>query len=137
LSASLAVLRRHPFLAVRIKAGGIEAVLRTPQVFIGNNRYATDGWDVGERPRMDQGVLSVYVVRCGSRVGLWMVALRALLVRLRQARDFDMREAPELVIESRRVRLQVALDGELATLATPLRYRIRPRALRLMAPAPA
>jgi len=44
---------------------------------------------------------------------------------------------PEFTIETRRKALPVYLDGEVVTLAPPLRYRNRPRALRVLLPAAA
>jgi diacylglycerol kinase family enzyme len=40
----------------------------------------------------------------------------------------------ELRVDSRRRRLTLGIDGETATLETPLTFRIRPRALRVIAP---
>ena len=65
------------------------------------------------------------------------LALHALVGRLRQARDFDALSATELLIETRRKRLHVAADGEVWPMTAPLRYRIRPGALRVIVPAPA
>jgi diacylglycerol kinase family enzyme len=42
-----------------------------------------------------------------------------------------------LEIQSRASRLRVALDGEVTILEPPLRYRTRPRALRVFAPVAA
>jgi diacylglycerol kinase family enzyme len=42
----------------------------------------------------------------------------------------------EATIETRRVRLLVATDGEIQWMAPPLHYRIRPAALRVLVPRP-
>jgi diacylglycerol kinase family enzyme len=107
---------------------------RTPFVFIGNNVYEMQGFDIGRRARLDAGVLSVYVTHRGRRLGLLALALRALFGRLEQSRDFEAATATELRIETRHKRLLVATDGEVAALDLPLHYRIRPRSLRVMAP---
>jgi diacylglycerol kinase family enzyme len=72
-----------------------------------------------------------------GRFGLLRLALRALVGRLRQARDFDMLTAHELVVHTRHRRMRVATDGEVGWLETPLHYRVRPRALRVLVPAAA
>jgi hypothetical protein len=59
---------------------------RTPIVFIGNNRYELEGFNLGTRQVLDEGILSVNVVRAGTRLELLLLALRALLRRLRQGR---------------------------------------------------
>jgi len=127
--ASLSALRRFPFLSVRLSVDGLERRLRTPLVFIGNNEYLMEGFAIGERARLDDGLLSVYVVQRASRLRLLMLALRALIGRLKQARDFEAVRAAEIVVESRHRRLRVATDGEITPMAPPLRYRIRPAAL--------
>ena len=131
--ASLGALRRFPFLSARLSVDGVERRLRTPFVFIGNNEYLMEGFAIGERDRLDGGRLSVYVVQRASRASLLLLALRALVGRLRQARDFEAMLAGEIVVESRHRRLRVATDGEITLMAPPLRYRIRPKALLVVA----
>lgn len=133
LWASLATLRRFPFLSVRLSVNGSERRLRTPLVFIGNNEYLMEGFAIGERERLDSGCLSVYVVQRASRLSLLLLALRALVGRLKQARDFEAVRAGEIEIESRHRRLRVATDGEITLMEPPLRYRIRPQALLVVA----
>jgi diacylglycerol kinase family enzyme len=133
--ASLSALRRFPFLSARLSVDGVERRLRTPFVFIGNNEYLMEGFAIGERDRLDDGRLSVYVVQRASRASLLLLALRALVGRLKQARDFEAMLAGEIVIESRHRRLRVATDGEITLMAPPLRYRIRPKALLVVAGA--
>ena len=48
----------------------------------------------------------------------------------------DAADAATLVVESRHPSAQVARDGEVDMLQAPVRYRIRPRALRVIAPLP-
>ncbi|HSS57809.1 MAG TPA: hypothetical protein VLK59_07355, partial [Solirubrobacteraceae bacterium] len=61
--------------------------------------------------------------------------LRALTGRLDDSRDFQGAGLPEVVVQDRRRLLEVAFDGEVCHLEPPLRYRIRPRALRVIVPA--
>jgi diacylglycerol kinase family enzyme len=124
--ASLAALRRFPFLSVRLSVDGVERRLRTPLVFIGNNEYVMEGFAIGERAELDTGCLSLYALQRASRLRLLLLALRALVGRLKQARDFEAIRAGEIVVESRHRRLRVATDGEITLMAPPLRYRIRP-----------
>lgn len=132
--ATLATLRRYPFMSVRLTLQGREHTRRTAFVFVGNNEYETAGLGIGGRQRLDSGLLSLYV---GHRVGRWgllRLVLRAIAGRLRQAKDFDALTATEILIESPHRQLQVAADGEVAVMSTPLRYHIRPGALRVIVP---
>jgi len=134
LWAAHTVLRSHPFMQLTLELHGKTYRRRTPFVFIGNNVYEMQGFDIGRRERLDAGVLSIYVTHRGGRLGLLSLIARALLGRLDQGRDFEGTTASELRIDSRHTRLLVATDGEVAPLELPLRYRIRARALRVMVP---
>jgi diacylglycerol kinase family enzyme len=134
LWAAHTVLRSHPFMDVMLELDGKNFVRRTPFVFIGNNVYEMQGFDIGRRACLDAGVLSVYVTHRGRRLGLLALVLRALFGRLEQSRDFEAATATELRIETRHKRLLVATDGEVAALDLPLQYRTRSRSLRVVAP---
>jgi diacylglycerol kinase family enzyme len=133
--ASLAVLRRYPFLRVRLSADGKEIVRETPFVLVGNNEYEIESFQIGARRRLDAGRLSLYVAHRTGRLGLLRFAVRALFGRLRQAKDFDALCAQEIWVETARPkRLPVATDGEVNVMTTPLHYRVLPRALRVIVP---
>jgi diacylglycerol kinase family enzyme len=133
--ASLAVMRRYPFLNVRLDADGRRIVRRTPFVFVGNNEYRMESFQMGARERVDAGRLSLYVAHHTGRLGLLRLALSALFGRLRQAGDFDSLGAEEIWVETRRPRrLPVATDGEVNVMTTPLHYRVRPGALKVIVP---
>jgi diacylglycerol kinase family enzyme len=132
--AALTVLRRYPFLGIRVSVDGQELRSRTPFVFIGNNEYEMAGFNIGRRARLDKGELSLYMTNRTGRLGLIRLALRALLGGLRQEKDFLAIRTKEVWIETKHRRLRLALDGEVTNLVPPLHYRVRPGALRVLAP---
>ena len=132
--AMLAALRRYPFLGVTLVIDGKEVLRRTPFVFIGNNEYRMEGFAIGERSGMEDGLLSLYVAQRPGRWRLLQLAIRALTGRLRQARDFDAILATEIVVQSKKKRLRVAADGEVTVMTPPLHYRVRPASLVVMRP---
>jgi diacylglycerol kinase family enzyme len=134
LYAAAAVLRRFPLLTVTLQADGRQATLRTPFVFVGNNVYELRLLGLGRRQSLESGVLSVYLARHQTRAGLLMLAVRTLLGRLDQDRDFRALELEELEIDARRP-LRVSADGELRRIPAPIRYRVEGRALDVLAPA--
>ena len=137
LAASVHACRRYPVLSVQMEVDGKSYQRRSPFVFVGNNEYQMEGFGIGERSRLSDGKLSLYVTQRTGRFGLLRLALRALVGRLRQARDFDVLTARELVVHTRHRRMRVATDGEVSWLETPLHYSVRPRALRVLVPAAA
>lgn len=132
--ATMAALRRYPFLHVRLSLNGEEHERRTPFIFVGNNEYLMQGFNIGSRASLCDGKLSLYVAQRTGRLGLLRLAVSALFGRLRQAKDFDALSATGILVETRHKRLRVATDGEVTVMATPLRYRIRARALRVVVP---
>jgi diacylglycerol kinase family enzyme len=135
--ATLAALRRYPFLDARLSADEREQRYRTPFIFVGNNAYRMDGLRIGARNALDQGVLSVCVAQRTGRWGLVRLAFRALFGHLREARDFRAMLVKNAVVETHHQRLRVATDGEVCMLDTPLHYRIHERALQVIVPRPA
>jgi diacylglycerol kinase family enzyme len=136
LSAGLRALRsfrRHRFW---ISAPGLEAPIRTPLLFVGNNRYRVNLFALGRRAALDRGELCLYAVRAHSRAHLLWAGLRGLFGKLDQQRDFITAYVAEAEISADRRRLTLSADGETLSMETPLRYRSRPGALRLIVPAP-
>lgn len=134
LWAALAVLRRYPFLNVRLIVDNTDFATRTPFVFVGNNVYEMESFNIGTRSRLDAGVLSLYVTHRTGRLGLLRLAFRALFKRLRKAEDFIALTTTELLVETRRRRVRVATDGEVTMMQTPLKYRVRPGVLSVLVP---
>jgi YegS/Rv2252/BmrU family lipid kinase len=133
--ATLSVLKRYPFLSVRLSTDDQRLIRHTPFVFVGNNEYEMESFNVGARSCIDAGQLSLYVTHRTGRLGLLRLAWRALFGGLRDEQDFDAMCTKEIWIETRRPkRLRVATDGEVTIMTTPLHYRVRPGALSVLVP---
>lgn len=132
--AALGVLRRYPFLEIRLSVDGKELTSRTPFVFVGNNEYEMERFNIGSRACLDKGELSLYTANRTGRLGLIRLALGALLGGLRQEKDFLAFAAQDVWIGTQHKRVRVALDGEVTIMEPPLHYRVRPGALRVLAP---
>jgi YegS/Rv2252/BmrU family lipid kinase len=132
--AAFSVMRRYPFLDVRLNADGRQFSSRTPFVFVGNNKYEMESFNIGTRARLDDAQLSLYFSHRTRRLGLVSLALRALLGRVEKAEEFVAMSTTEVSIETRRSRIRVATDGEVTMMRPPLRYRVRPGALRVIVP---
>ncbi|MDQ6707026.1 MAG: hypothetical protein M3Z85_13755, partial [Acidobacteriota bacterium] len=128
--ALVAVCRRSRLLKVRLIVDERELIRKTPFLFVGNNEYDISG----SRARLDEGRLQLVVAHHKGRFGLLRSAFSALVNRTKENRDFDVLRPTEFRIESRRRFLRVALDGEVHRMKTPLIYRIRPGALRVLVP---
>jgi len=134
--ATIHALHRHRPLDVILSVDGKEIRRSTAFVFVGNNVYDMEGFDIGTRARLDEGQLSVYLFRYARPFDLLGLAFRALFGRLRGAPGFESLRTPELTIETRGREVRVATDGEISSEKTPLCYRVRPRSLRVVRPRP-
>ena len=132
--ATIQALRRFPFLDLRIKIEGREMFRRSAFLFVGNNEYEIAGFSLGTRQCVNAGKLGLYLTHRTGRFGLFRLAFHALFGRIDQVEDFDVLCVTEARIETKKARLLVALDGEIERLETPLHYRIRPAALRVLVP---
>jgi YegS/Rv2252/BmrU family lipid kinase len=133
--AALTVMRRNPFMAVKIHVEGQEIIRRTPLVLVANNEYRTTGIHAGTRASMVDGRLALYVLNAERRPGLLRLALKTLVEGVERVKELDFFTVEWIAVETRRPRLQAALDGEVVTLESPLRYQSRPKALRVFVPA--
>jgi len=104
-------------------------------VLIANNGYRVESMaDLGERERLDEGLLHAYVIEAVSR--------RALVGLLFKAAAGEPEEAEGLVEYSARLlrvdlpnhRIHAAIDGEPVVLEAPLEFELEPQALRVLVP---
>jgi diacylglycerol kinase family enzyme len=98
---------REP-LGITIDGKPVESRL----VLVANNAYALELPSIGARERLDEGKLHVYVPDS----------------------DPPERAGKRFVVDAAAGRLEAAIDGEPDVLATPVEFRIEPRALRVLLP---
>ena len=132
--AGLAVLRLRPFMGVRIESPEGVLLRRTPFVLVGNNEYHMSGLHATSRESLTGGKLAVYVMKAQGRPSLLWLAWQVLRRGVSETPELDFLSVAEATVETRRRNLQVALDGEVVTLQSPLRYKILPGVLRVLAP---
>ncbi len=114
----------------RLVAHADAVTLRDPQaLLVSNNPYNTgDVAGLGRRPRIDGGVLGVIGVRAGNAVEA------ARMLRGRKAAGLTLVVADEVEVDADVAEVPAGVDGESVRLATPVRCRVRPGALRVRVP---
>ena len=90
--------------------------VRVRLLLVGNNDYSVDLLSLGERERLDEGKLHLYIPHGFRRI------------------TWDERSCTQLEISSPLPRIRAAIDGEPVELDSPLSFRIEPRALRVLVP---
>jgi diacylglycerol kinase family enzyme len=135
--AFFSVLKRYSLLQVQLRIEGSgKAEVATPFVFVGNNRYESQGLNIGQRSALDEGRLWVCRAPPASRGRLLLLTAKHAFGSGR-APEFEVFDAEEVSVGTRTPQLAVATDGEVVLLRPPLQYRIRRGALGVIVPAEA
>jgi len=134
LVASARTMLRFNHHRLTLQANDEKERIDTPLLFVGNNDYRLDLGGAGQRESLQDGKLFVLVMRKKTRRGLIAASIRALLNRARDDDMVRMEDVQRLRVSSSRSMLPVSFDGEVVEAKTPLEYRIRHNALRVIVP---
>jgi diacylglycerol kinase family enzyme len=136
LLAAIRVLRRFPLLRVRVATAESATAAVTPFLFVGNNEYTINVLELGQREHLDRGRLSLYMVRCRSRFQMFWLMLRGMVQKLETVAEFETAAVTEawVGVGRRRRQLEVAVDGEVVMMQSPLHYKMRAGALPVLFP---
>ena len=130
------VLRREGEVAIRLHGDRGRVVARTPFVFVGNNEDRVEGFRLGGRIRLDGGRLHAYFAPPVRTRHLPKLFAQAIFGYARREHALESMAGAELWIDPIfRRSVDVACDGEIVTLDTPLHYRSWPAALSVLVPA--
>ena len=121
-------------LAILVDAEQVATAHRALTVVVSNNAYSEGPNLILKRRALDEAKLGLYISRHRTVLRTIWLLLRASLGFWKGDPDLEARELEKVTIHSKNRRLRVANDGELLTLDTPLRYRIRPKALTVLVP---
>ena len=133
LVASIRTLARFNHQRLTLTVNDEKARVDTPLLFVGNNDYRLDIGGPGRRESLDDGMLCVLVMRKKTRRGLIAASIRALFDRARGDDMVRLDGVERLRVDSHRSQLAVSLDGEVVRGMPPLDYRIRKKALHVIA----
>jgi undecaprenyl-diphosphatase len=107
---------------------------RAWMVFVGNGTYGEGLLDLADRQSLDDGLLDIRVVRGDRPLSRLRIVGAVLLGRLAVSPLVVRNQHRATVVNLNRGQVEVALDGEVELLTTPLRYRCLPKALRVLVP---
>ncbi|GAP33558.1 transcription regulator with diacylglycerol kinase catalytic domain [Piscinibacter sakaiensis] len=149
-SALVTLMREHRQLALRIAwcAGpgeasapaGAERLLRTPTLFVGNNRLQLEQLGIAQAEALAQGRLVALALKpVGTRAMLGLL-LRGALGRLGEAEEVLAVALTGMTVRHAARygprRVKVATDGEVAWMQAPLHFGVAPKPLWLIKAAP-
>jgi diacylglycerol kinase family enzyme len=132
--AAIRKLWTYSLIRVSLITGdGAKLIRSTPFVFVGNNKFETSGLRIGTRQRLDGGKLWICLAPEAGPLKLAALTAFALVGRLRKG-DLVAFEAAEVVVAVERKHQKVSHDGEVSSLESPLKYKCRAKALRVIVP---
>lgn len=134
LVAAIRTIARFHHHRLSLTVNDAKKRVDTPLLYVGNNDYRLDLGRAGQRDSLSDGRLCVFVMRSTGRLGLVAAAIRSLIGRAGAGDLVKLDDVERLTVDSHRSRLAVSLDGEVCHLGPPLDFRIRPQALRVVAP---
>ena len=138
LASGVTLLGRHRQLRLRIELGGKARNLRTPTLFVGNNRLQLEQVGLRQAPALDQGCIAAVMLRPIGALAMLGLMLRGAFGTLGEASTVESFEFQRMLVKPRfgfaRRRVKVAFDGEVSWLRAPLDFRVSPTPLYLLKP---
>jgi YegS/Rv2252/BmrU family lipid kinase len=108
--------------------------MRVSAVAVSNNYYDEGVGRFFRRSCLDGGSLGLYALKRSDLWTIIKVASGMLMGHWRQSEELTVDTARAVVIRSTRRRMMLMVDGEVVGFDMPLRVRLRPRALTVLAP---
>lgn len=133
-SALLSVLALRDPMHLSLTVDGHQRDIYTPLAFIARSAYQLESFGMVGAEAVRAGHFALFVARGKSRSALMAASLRLALGKVARGEDFDLVISDEMLIETRRRRKLVALDGEMARMSAPFRLIMHPGALKVVAP---
>jgi diacylglycerol kinase family enzyme len=104
-------------------------------VLVANNGYRIESMaDLGERQRLDEGLLHAYVIEAVSSRALLELLFKAAAGEPDQAEGLVEYSAQRLRVDLPNHRIHAAIDGEPVVLEAPLDFALERQALRVLVP---
>ena len=129
-------LSRIRRFAAEITPGkGEPHIERVQSIAVANNDYAEGPGKIFSRARLDEGTLSLYLLRHLRPADALRLGVSMLIGKWRDDPVLEIESVRSLVIRTSQKRIRVMLDGEVEMLAGPLSFRSLPLALNVLAPA--
>lgn len=134
VTAAFAMLRRRRHLLIRMTTAQGEQLLHTPLVFAGRNPLQIESVGIQGSGCVENGNIAFYILPPVGRWGLLRAAIRLMLRRASVGADLHLICADRAHISAHRQNVRVAYDGEIERMTSPLVFRVRPDALRVLVP---
>lgn len=128
-------LFRSRRMAVEITTrGGEKRIKRVVALAVGNNEYDEGLGRFFSRQRLDDGLLTLYLLKHLDFFDLVRLTVEMMAGAWKQDEAIEIESVPAVTLRTRHPTVKTMFDGEVETLTSPLAFRIRPEALTVLAP---
>ena len=135
LLAALRSAATFPPLHLHLNSGETVHVHRSRMALLANNDYEDIFGLIPKRRSLDAGYFTVYISKHTSQWGMIKSVLTWILGKWKQDREITIIRATDLEIDvKRKRRIAVMMDGELEKMVLPIRVKLVPKALWVIAP---
>ena len=136
VAALATLLARHRQLQLHIERSSGTRDVKTPTLFVGNNRLQLEQVGLPEAPALDDGCIAAVMLRPIGSLAMLGLLFRGAFGRLGEAETVESFKFHRMIVTPRPSRngrkVKVAFDGELSHLRAPLDFRVAPKPLFLL-----
>lgn len=114
-----------------------DRIERIHAIAVANNAYDQGFGKIFSRQRLDAGTLTLYVLRHLTMFDVVRLSAEMIAGRWQEDDALSIESVRSVTINAKKPTVSAMIDGEVQLLQTPLRFRIRPLALSVLAAPPA
>lgn len=133
-SALDVLIRDRKELKLSIKVDDHLYPVKTPLIFFGNNQLQLREMNLQIAECAAQGRVAGVVLAKSDKTSLFKMLYQLICGALEQAKDVYSFSADRVVVDCKRKKLKIAIDGEIEELTTPLTFTVKKNALTIMVP---
>lgn len=134
ISTMISLLKPQRLLDIQMTVNGQTKRLLTPMVFIGNNALQLRDLDLDVASCMKANLLAVVLLKPVAPLEMLGILFRGTTKTINNEKNVESFCASHITISSSRKSCEVALDGEMFHLQTPLTIAAKPNALTMVLP---
>jgi diacylglycerol kinase family enzyme len=110
-----------------------DRIERIHAIAVANNAYDQGLGKIFSRARLDAGTLTLYVLKRLTMGDVFRLFAEMIAGRWQDDKALNIETVRAVTIDARRATIAAMIDGEVELLQTPLRFKIRPLALSILA----
>jgi diacylglycerol kinase family enzyme len=114
-----------------------DRIERIHAIAVANNAYQQGFGKIFSRERLDAGTLTLYVLRRLTMGDVLRLSAEMIAGRWQDDDALSIETVRSVTIHAKKQTIAAMIDGEVERLETPLRFRVRPLALSILALPPA